>query len=198
MKKQIIALVGVATIMSVALTTKLQAFADENDKEFNSVEDIATEVLLKNREEKDATDLAEKNAKIKEIVEVTLEQHGDDREAFLNEVAEKLGPHMRKFREVKQGGASKSGDGVIQCIYDTITEAGEKGVNEIDIFNALISKFPDRNALALAGTVRGQLGGKKRPLTMERTFKVTMDVDTEDKDGNILFIITGKAEDTQE
>jgi len=66
----------------------------------------------------------------------------------------------------------KGKPGVIQSILETIREKGP--VTKEQILEELTRRFPDRNTKSMRSTIQVQIGGKKRPLRLEREKGVTL------------------------
>ena len=116
-----------------------------------TVEPIQSEVII---EAKKSTIWAEKMAKI------TLRQ---EQEAF--------GLAYLKALEVDE----KKRPGVIVSILDIITKS-ETGVNESQILEQLSEMFPNRKESSMTNTIKAQIGGKKRPLRMEREKQIIFEI----------------------
>ena len=69
--------------------------------------------------------------------------------------------------------------GVLDSIHSTIVNNGP--VSKADILKALVKKFPDREEKAMKSTINCQLSGKNRPFRLEKSRKVTYEID---KDNN--------------
>lgn len=80
-----------------------------------------------------------------------------------------------KAEEKAKKEAEKKKPGVIKTILETIRKS-EKPINEATILEELVKEFPKREASGMQKTIKAQIGGKKRPLRMEREKKVIFDI----------------------
>ena len=76
-------------------------------------------------------------------------------------------PKTEKFQSKKSG--------VIQTIIDSL----RRPVRMTDILNDLMISFPERSADGMMKTVKAQLGGKKRPLRIEREKGIELIINNE-------------------
>jgi hypothetical protein len=70
---------------------------------------------------------------------------------------------------------AKKRPGVIASILDFIT-ASEKAVTQAQILEHLKAEFPKREESSMLSTIKAQIGGKKRPLRMEREKQVIFEI----------------------
>ena len=80
----------------------------------------------------------------------------------------------RKAEKKREGGKP----GILSSIVEII-QTSKKPVGRADILESLATKFPERNKDAMKKTVQAQLGGKKRPLRIEREKGLKLVIDEE-------------------
>lgn len=71
-----------------------------------------------------------------------------------------------KKAEVKKETKKEKGPGVLSTILTSIKEKGP--ITREALLKVLVKDFPDREEVGMKKTIQAQLGGKQRPLRMER------------------------------
>jgi len=89
--------------------------------------------------------------------------------------------------------AEKKRPGVIKTILDVITSAPEP-ITQKSILEKLKIEFPNRDEKSMTNTIKAQIGGKKRPLRMEREKLVVFEITT-NKAGVSKYSIAVSPED---
>jgi hypothetical protein len=82
---------------------------------------------------------------------------------------------------------AKKRPGVIASILDFIT-ASEKAVTQAQILEHLTLEFPKREESSMLSTIKAQIGGKKRPLRMEREKQVIFEIVTNKASVNVYSV----------
>lgn len=83
--------------------------------------------------------------------------------------------------------AKKKRPGVIASILNFISSS-DKPVNQSQILAHLKTEFPNREEKSMLNTIKAQIGGKKRPLRMEREKRVIFNI-VENKAGVKTYAI---------
>lgn len=105
--------------------------------------------------------------------------------AKITEEQKKLAEAKREARALEQ--AAKKRPGVIKTILDIIT-ASKTPVTQAQILVKLQAEFPKREEKSMLNTIKAQIGGKKRPLRMEREKQVIFEI-VENKAGVKTYLV---------
>lgn len=134
---------------------------------------VKNEVVRKKAEQTTAKQLSEYDKRMAQIVK----ENNAKLELEAKERAEK------KALEI----ANKKKPGVIARILSVIAEA-KTPVTQSQILEVLKSEFPKREEKSMLNTIKAQIGGKKRPLRMEREKRVILGV-SENKAGVKSYVL---------
>ena len=122
---------------------------------------VKNEVVRKKAEQTTKQQLSEYDKRMAQIVK--------ENEAKLE--LEQKERAERKAQEI----ANKKKPGVIARILSVIAES-KKPVTQSQILEVLKAEFPKREEKSMLNTIKAQIGGKKRPLRMEREKRVILSV----------------------
>ncbi len=141
-----------------------------NSERYSTEEKKQIKGILDSREKKrkEISSILEKNQpknKIEPKKEPKKSAPESNLKVVKNELNKKDKPVQKKIKPVKSQEKKEKKPGVIQTIFDSITD---KPITEDELIFILGALFPDRQKKSMINTIKVQIAGKKRPTRMER------------------------------
>ena len=144
---------------------------------------------VKNAKSKTVKTTTSKQPKKAEVVAAS-EQNNKAWEQKMAQIVKKQEAENKAKSEAKAKAlAEKKKPGVIKTIHSILESASKsKPVTQEQIIAKLVEEFPKREEKSMRNTIKAQIGGKKRPLRMEREKHIILNI-TENKAGVSQYFI---------